>query len=99
MNYGKAFKELREEKGLSRAEVAKRIGCTPSALSKIENGRTVPKEITIRKFCAFIHVPVAYFYNRAFSIEDYYFPQNSLVLPDNKPAYIDKDGFVHPSTP
>lgn len=99
MNYGKAFKEIREEKGLSRTEVAKRIGCTPSALSKIENGRTVPKEITIRKFCAFIYVPVAYFYNRAFTIEDYYFPPNCLVQPDNKPAYIDKDGFVHPSMP
>lgn len=99
MNFGKAFRELREEKGLSRAEVAKQIGCTPSALSKIENGRTVPKEITIRKFCAFIHVPVAFFYNRAFTIEDYYFPPNCLVQPDNKPVYLDKDGFVHPSMP
>lgn len=99
MNIGKAMMTIREEIGLSRQEMAKQLEMTPGALWKIENGRTVPKEITIRKFCAFIHVPVAYFYNRAFTIEDYYFPPNCLVQPDNKPAYIDKDGFVHPSMP
>lgn len=74
MNYGKAFKELREEEGLSRAEVAKQISCTPSALSKIESGRTVPKQTTIHKFCATLHVPIAYFYAKTMDLEDYICP-------------------------
>lgn len=71
MNYGKAFKEIREEQGLSRAEVAKQIGCTPSALSKIENGKTVPKEKTIAKFCLLARVPLARFYTLAFEKRDF----------------------------
>ena len=74
MNYGKAFKELREEKGLSRTDVAKQIGCTPSALSKIENGKTIPKRITIHKFCAITHAPIAYFYAKTMDLEDYICP-------------------------
>lgn len=99
MNLGKAFKKIREERGLSRAQVAGAIGVTSSALWKIEAGKTSPKEMTIRKFCAHTHVPIAYFYNWAMTIEDFYFPPNCLTVPDNKPAYIDKDGFVHPSMP
>ena len=72
MNYGKAFKEIREERGFSRPAVASKIGCTPSALSKIENGRTTPKEKTISRFCAVAQVPVAYFYQKALSMEDYW---------------------------
>lgn len=71
MNYGKAFKELREEKGLSRAKVAKQIGCTPSALSKIESGKVTPKEKTIAKFCTIANIPMAYFLNRALTSMDY----------------------------
>lgn len=71
MNYGKAFRELREEKGLSRAEIANRIGCTPSALSKIESGKVRPKEKTIEKFCVMTSTQIARFYTLALTREDF----------------------------
>ena len=71
MNFGKAFKEIREEKKLSRAEVAKQIGCTQSALSKIENSRVIPKPATIANFCVSYRVPVARFYIMSFTAEDF----------------------------
>lgn len=71
MNYGKAFKEIREEQGLSRKEVANQIGCTPSALCKIENGKTVPKEKTIEAFCIIMRIPIARFYVLCFEPADY----------------------------
>lgn len=74
MNIGNAFRTVREEIGLSRAKVAEMIGCTPSALSKIENGKTVPKWKTVRKFIAEAHIPVAYFYSKAFDLADYICP-------------------------
>ena len=74
MKYGKAFRELREECHVSRSKVAELLGCTPSALSKIENGRTVPKQTTIHKFCATLHVPIAYFYAKTMDLEDYICP-------------------------
>ena len=67
MNYGKAFKTIREEQGLSRAEVAKQIGCTPSALSRI----VIPKQSTIETFCTMMRVPIAAFYYRAFTTDDF----------------------------
>jgi len=71
MNYGKAFRELREENNLSRADVAKQIGCTASALSKIERGKVVPKQATIDTFCVMMRVPIAGFYFRTFTMEDF----------------------------
>lgn len=74
MKFGKAFKQIREEQGLSRSAVAAEIRCTPSALSKIENGKTMPKWSTINKFCAFAHIPPAYFFQKATDLEDYICP-------------------------
>lgn len=71
MEIGKAFKELRDERGLSRAAVAKKIGCTLSALSKIERGKVIPKQSTIETFCEAMHVPLAGFYFRALTSEDF----------------------------
>lgn len=71
MEIGKAFKELRDERGLSRAEVAKQIGCTLSALSKIERGKVIPKQSTIETFCVMMRIPIAAFYCRAFTADDF----------------------------
>lgn len=51
--------------------MARSIGATPTALWKIEHGRTVPKQKTIIAFCKLVHIPLAYFYQRAMTIEDY----------------------------
>ena len=74
MNYGRAFKQIREEVKISRVSMAKQIGCTPSALSKIENGNTVPRRSTLHKFCAIAHVPIAYFFSKTMDLEDYICP-------------------------
>lgn len=71
MNFGKAFRKIREEQNRSRGEVARLINCTPSALSRIENSRTVPKWKTIETFCAMCRVPIARFYAEAFEPGDY----------------------------
>ena len=74
MNYAKAFRELREETQMTRPGLAKSIGVTPTALWKIEHGVTVPKEKTIIALCRLLHVPLAYFYQHAMTIEDYIVP-------------------------
>lgn len=74
MNYAKAFRELREEVQMTRPDLARSIGATPTALWKIEHGRTVPKPKTIIALCRLLHVPLAYFYQHAMTIEDYIVP-------------------------
>lgn len=71
MKIGKAFKDIREESGIKQREMAARLGMTPTALWKIENGKTFPKWKTMHKFMAEMHVPVAYFFSKAMDLEDY----------------------------
>lgn len=40
--YAKLFRALRQECGLGQVEMAKRLGCSQSAVSKIERGKAVP---------------------------------------------------------
>lgn len=71
MNIGKAMKTIREENGLSRQELAKRLGCTTSALSKIENNRVSPKIATIEAFCGATKTPMARLYSIALEARDF----------------------------
>ena len=48
---------------------------TTSALSKIENGKTVPKKKTIAKLCMNCAVPLARFYTLAFEASDFVRPK------------------------
>ena len=59
MNYGKVFKEIREEMNLSRQELATKLGITKSALWKIENGISTPKPSTIVALSSVSGMPVA----------------------------------------
>ena len=54
--------------------MAARLGMTPTALWKIEAGKTFPKWKTMHKFMAEMHVPVAYFFSKAMDLEDYICP-------------------------
>lgn len=74
MDYGRAFKEIREELGWNRPQVAEKLGITRGALWKIENSKTEPKRKTIHKFCAEAHIPIAYFYTKTMDLEDYICP-------------------------
>ena len=76
------MQELREEAGLSRREMAERLGIKPTSLWKIENNRVEPKKSTVAKFCALLGLSLAYLYTKAFEKEDF--------LPDwaSKPVLI-----------
>jgi transcriptional regulator with XRE-family HTH domain len=71
MNIGKAMKIIREENGLSRPELAKKLGCTPTSIWKIENNRVVPKKSTVEFFCFMTKTPLARLYSLAFEARDF----------------------------
>lgn len=71
MDIANTMKRLREERLLSRTELAARLGITTGALWKIEHGKTIPKPRTIEKFCIEMDVPLAYFYDQAKTPSDY----------------------------
>ena len=71
MNIGEAMKKIREENDMTRTELARHLTVTPSALSKIERGKVWPKPTTIEAFCKCFGVPVAYLYQRSFTLEDF----------------------------
>jgi len=50
--------ELRKEKGLSQADVAKRMGVRRSYISRVENGHTVPSLETLERFAAALETPL-----------------------------------------
>ena len=71
MRIGVTMKRIREERNVSRVELAKELGVTPSALSKIEREKVCPKNATIERFCKVFNLPLAYVYQQSFTIEDY----------------------------
>lgn len=42
MNFGKTIQELRKQKNITQEELAAQLGVTPTAVSKWENGYTLP---------------------------------------------------------
>ena len=56
---------------MSRSEASKKIGCTPSALCKIENGQVLPKKATITSLCFVTRTPLARFYLLALEPRDF----------------------------
>lgn len=71
MNIGKAMQTIREEQGLSRPEMAKKLGVTAGALWKIENKKVSPKNATIDLFCIITRTPVARLYVLAMEEADF----------------------------
>ena len=73
MNIGKSMQTIREELGLSRPEMAERLGCSKTAVWKIENNRVHPKNETINRFCRITGTPLARVYTMSFEAEDFVF--------------------------
>lgn len=71
MNIGKAMQIIREENGLSRPELAKKLGCTPTSIWKIENNRVVPKKATIYAFCIATKTAIARLYILSLEAHDF----------------------------
>ncbi|MEG0332309.1 MAG: helix-turn-helix domain-containing protein [Clostridium sp.] len=62
MDIGKAVKTQRMIKNLSVRELAAMTGLSPGAISKIENGKTIPNVITIKSIASAMGVSVSYFF-------------------------------------
>lgn len=56
MEFNKKLKKLREEKGLSQAELAKMAGVSQTAISDVETGSKMPKLDTAMKICKALNV-------------------------------------------
>lgn len=72
MNIGSAMKRIREQSGIGRPEMAKRLSVTQSALWKIEAGKTFPKRKTLDKFCEETRTPLARLYVEALEPTDFF---------------------------
>lgn len=64
MNIGKRIRNLREKKGMSREEFAKRLGLSYWAVSKYENGERNPDAETLNKIADILGVTVDYLLGR-----------------------------------
>ncbi|MEF9951870.1 MAG: helix-turn-helix domain-containing protein [Clostridium sp.] len=62
MDIGKAVKTQRTLKNLSVRELAAMTGLSPGAISKIENGKTIPNVITMKSIASAMGVSVSYFF-------------------------------------
>ena len=71
MNIGKAMQTIREENGLTRKDLAEKLGCTTTAIWKAENGHTIPKQGTIDSLCFATRTPLARFYLLALEPRDF----------------------------
>lgn len=71
MNIGRAMQAIREERGLSRKDVATMLGCTANSIWKIENGKTQPKPKTVQLFCEYLETPIARLYTLALEDADF----------------------------
>ncbi|MCL2675324.1 MAG: helix-turn-helix domain-containing protein [Firmicutes bacterium] len=54
------IKELREERGLSQAQLAAAVGLSQNTISQYETGILEPKNKTIKKLCEYFGVTAGY---------------------------------------
>lgn len=57
-NFTKLLKKTREDKNLSKIEVAKLFGWSPMYYGRFENGYLIPSKNNIKKFSEFIGLSV-----------------------------------------
>ena len=58
MLIGQRIRQLRELKGLSRADLQNASGLQRSYICRVEHGHTVPSLETLQKFATALHVPL-----------------------------------------
>ena len=62
MSFGDQLKKRREELGLSRSELADRLGVSRSAVGNYETGVSAPKEEVLLRLFDALHVEPNYLY-------------------------------------
>jgi transcriptional regulator with XRE-family HTH domain len=63
MNLGENIKRLRKEKGWSQTQLAKKVGCHLSNITRIETGKYVPALETVTQIAKILDVPIDYLVN------------------------------------
>ena len=66
MSFGDQLKKRREELGLSRSELADRLGVSRSAVGNYETGVSAPKEEVLLRLFDALHVEPNYLYRDAY---------------------------------
>ncbi len=61
MNLGKRIRCMRQARGLTSVELAKRSRVTTGFISQLEHSRTVPSLQTLQRVAAVLNVPLTYF--------------------------------------
>lgn len=69
MEVGKKIKELREEKGITQRELAKKINVMDKTISKWENGILEPNMESLKKLADYFNVSIECFYGEEKSIK------------------------------
>lgn len=59
MSIGKNIRNLRKEKGLTQAELGKRLNVTQQMIGQYENGKNSPQMDTLKKIASALEVKVA----------------------------------------
>lgn len=83
MGVGELIREIREKKGISSAELGRRIGMSRSYMSRIELGDRPVKLDILSKIAEVLDTPIEYFVS-----DD---EKRELELDNNKIIVIDKD--------
>ncbi|NPV72885.1 MAG: helix-turn-helix transcriptional regulator [Pelotomaculum sp.] len=63
MDTANRIKQLREQFGINRAELARKSGVSLSYLNEIERGIKSPTEITLRKICSALGITLSEFFS------------------------------------
>ncbi len=70
MNLVNNIKRLRKDKGLSQAQLAEKVGCHLSHITRIETGKYVPGLETIAKIADILEVSIDYLVNSTREIRE-----------------------------
>lgn len=73
INVGQRLRALREERGISMRELARRSNLSANALSMIERGLTSPSVSTLTKLAEAMEVPITAMFRQEFEKEDIVF--------------------------
>lgn len=78
MNIGKAIVDLCKTKGITRKELAVRMGMSQNAVSSLVKGKTWPTEATMTKLTKAFDIPQSYIL--LYSIEESDIPEDKRDL-------------------